>query len=428
MSKIKLNSIEVSKNRILYDYSVSDDITKYFNLQQPFFIEYDEDISMVPEAILVVPFLTNILPIAWITDSEVVVDSVDRVFFESIPKFKKGYADMYPHVVFAGRLKATTIVDCCYAPSGRTAVFFSGGLDSYCALIRNLEQKPVLMTLWGADVRLDDVEGWNTVKNAVVETADIFGLGSCFIKSSFTLFLNNAALNNDFGYISPRGWWGAIQHGIGIIGHAAPYAWKHRLSVQYIAASFCDNDQNVHCASYPTIDGKVAFGSCLINHDSFDYSRQDKIKAVTDFSNKTAMPINLRVCWESAGGKNCCKCEKCYRTIMGILVSGNNPRNYNFDIKLNATDLGEIESYLVWHCGKGVSLEFLWGPIKNTAIQNKAMLREKEYFRYIKWIYSIDLSDIEHHPIRKKYETTTKLKLFILKFVPQSIYKKYKHK
>jgi hypothetical protein len=38
----------------------------------------------------------------------------------------------------------------------------------------------------------------------------------------------------------------------------------------------------------------------------------------------------LRVCWDSRGGRNCCACEKCYRTIAGLLAEGVDPEKYGF--------------------------------------------------------------------------------------------------
>ena len=33
----------------------------------------------------------------------------------------------------------------------------------------------------------------------------------------------------------------------------------------------------------------------------------------------------------SKGGGNCCKCEKCLRTLLAILVEGYDPHNYGFN-------------------------------------------------------------------------------------------------
>lgn len=422
MGKIVLKHIAVQGSKITYEFNVSNELQIYFN-DHPFSVEYEEDMTDVPYAILAIPFLTNVLPIAWITDSEIMVESVDKSFYESIPLFKKGYEDMYPQVSFKGKLTAETVDDCCYPHSGRTAVFFSSGVDSYCTLIRNISRKPDLITIWGSDITLDNTDGWRKVKEATIEAAETFGLEKVFIKSSFRLFINYKALDELSRNISTRGWWGGIHHGIGIIGHAAPYAWKHHISIQYIAASYCDKDTNVQCASYPTIDGNVKFGSCIVSHDSFDYNRQAKINEIIRFHDSTGLPMRLRVCWESSGGGNCCSCEKCSRTIMGILVTGKNPKDYNFDMVLNKETLAVMRNLVVWSDCKKISLGPLWAPIQAEAIKNKNQLKKLWYYKYIKWIYAINFSDIEHNPIRRRYESITGVKVFLSRFIPKPLYK-----
>lgn len=398
---------------------------KYFNFSQLFFIEYDEDISMVPEAILVIPFLTNVLPVAWLTGAEIFVKNVDKNFFESIPRFRQGFIDMYKSVSFSGKFTADEIVDCSYAPSGQTAAFFSGGVDSYCTLVRNIDNHPGLITIWGSDIALKDLSGWNRVKKATLEAAADFGLKSAFIKSSFRNFINYEALDGEFFDVLHNGWWGGIQHGIGIIGHAAPYAWKHRLSGLYFAATLSAVDKNVQWGSYPTVDGEVRFGSCEVFHDSFDYTRQDKIAALARFREKTSLPFKLRVCWESPGGGNCCSCEKCYRTIMGILVSGGDPNDFNLPITLNRDTFKKIKTLVVWGPKRYISYRY-WDPIKQAAVQNKTKLKKSGLWKDVKWLAEVDFSDIENNRYRKREQAVFNIKNTAKKIIPGSILKRLK--
>ena len=73
--------------------------------------------------------------------------------------FKQGYIDMYPKVDFKGTLIASNIIDNSYIPSKRTASFFSGGVDAFSTLISHVDEKPVLVTLWGSDIKLTDIKG-----------------------------------------------------------------------------------------------------------------------------------------------------------------------------------------------------------------------------------------------------------------------------
>lgn len=425
MGKIKLNSITAAGGRVLYDYYASDDLKKYFDFSHPFYIEYDEDITMVPQAILTVPFLANVLPIAWLADAEIVVESVDKSFFESTLKFKQGFQNMYPSVPFAGKLTAENIVDCGYAPSGKTAAFFSGGVDSYCTLIRNIAQTPDLITLWGADISLDDPAGWELVKKSTVETAADFGLTPVFIKSDFNRFVSHSALDGDFFARLNNGWWGGIQHGIGIISHAAPYAWKHGIDAVHFAATLSRADKNVQWASYPTVDGEIKFGVCRVFHDSFDYTRQDKIDAIARFRESTGQPVKLRVCWEAPGGGNCCRCEKCYRTIMGILVSGGNPREYNLAFDANSESLRQIRTLVAWGTKRHISYRY-WDPIKQAAVKNKKQLLTAGLWKDVKWLTKVDFSDVENNRYRKRQETVFSLKRAGKKLIPGAVIKAIK--
>ena len=93
-NEIKIIDIQKKENKIIYDYDVDGDVGNYLIREKKFYIEYDENIEKVPDSILVIPFLCNILPIVWITNSTLIVDKIDKNFYESIDKFKKGYIDM----------------------------------------------------------------------------------------------------------------------------------------------------------------------------------------------------------------------------------------------------------------------------------------------------------------------------------------------
>ena len=125
------------------------------------------------------------------------------------------------------------------------------------------------------------------------------------------------------------GWWHGFQHGIGITSHAAPYVFMHKFKNIYIASTY-SNKYKGTCASDPTIDNYLHMGKCATIHDGFEFSRQDKIRRICEYSRRTGMEIQLRVCWISSGGKNCCACEKCYRTICAILAEGENPASFGF--------------------------------------------------------------------------------------------------
>lgn len=423
MGEIKLNSVEITGNRVFFDYSVSDEIEKYFNLQEPFFIEYSEDISAVPPAIVAIPFLANFLPIAWVTNSILWAESADKDFVEHVELIKQGYVDMFPRASLGGSLAVQNIVDCTYTKTDKTAAFFSGGVDSVCTLIRNLEDKPALMTLWGSDMMLRDIEGWAKVKENTTKTALTFGLEKTFIKTNFRQVLNYRELDKLCAPFTDRGWWGSLQHGIAITAHSAPYVWLHKISTQYIGASLCNRDKNVHSASYPSIDEHLVIGSCRTVHDSFDLDRQQKIDEIIRFQKESDLPIFLRACWESKDGGNCCRCEKCFRTIMGIVATATDPKDFGFDININRANLKKIKTFISWSEPHGLIFDYCWSPIKAKIKNDKRTLKKSGLYKDIRWVTHIDFLNIQNNRYRKRQQAVFNIKLAVKKLLPNSLLK-----
>lgn len=327
MNRIILETVACAAHRISYRYRVEGEIGRFFHPEQEFFVEYSADITGVPESLAAIPFVCNVLPIVWVTGAELVVPALDADFFSHIEEIKAGYVAMYPRMTFGGKVTVGEAVKSEAAPTEKTAAFFSSGVDAYATLIRHYDEHPTLVTLFGSDVKLTDTEGWRLVKGNVETAAKEFGCETLFIRSSFRLFLDEGALS---GYVREKagdGWWHGFQHGIGLIGHVAPYAWKARLKTMYIASSYT-KDIPATCASDPTIDNHVHMGSCHTVHDCYDLTRQDKVASICTFHQKTNIPIHLHVCWISEGGDNCCECEKCLRTIFEFLAEGADPRTY----------------------------------------------------------------------------------------------------
>lgn len=387
MNEIILKAINKKKRQIQFDYEVHGAISKYFTEKQ-FIIEYPDCIEEVPDSIACIPFVCNVLPIIWLTDSVLVISELDRVFYESIPEFKHGYVKMFPETDFKGTIAVDHIVENHYLNTGKAAMFYSGGLDSVQSLISHLDEKPVLLAVWGADIQYDNEEGWRLVHRVIEETAYKFHLQEGIIHSTFREFDNEILLNKTFSIQLQDDWWHGLKHSIGLLGHVAPYAWIHQINIQYIAASNCPADGKVRCASDPSIDNYVKFTDCKVIHDGFEYSRQDKVHNLVEFCKKRNQYFPLHVCWQSQSGTNCCHCEKCYRTIAELLAEGENPENFGFD---NAkTGLKNMRFVLV---ANPPVYKNYWIDIRKRAIENKKKVCKTQYYKEFKWILK---SDFEH--------------------------------
>lgn len=348
--KVKL---KIEENKILYNYDVSGPWREAFNVDgiegwyavvgngiHEFFIEYNENVEAVPHSIAVIPFLCNVLPIAWLYDAEVIVDELDLDFYNSIEKFKKGYIDMYPTLQFKGKLTFGKLVKNRHSiftnlsyplKRNKAIVLFSGGVDANFTLLNKLDEKPFLVTLWGSDLFFKNTDEWEMVSSQNKETADRLKLPYSSIKTSFRLFINYKVLDERFVKVSgASSWWHGFQHGIGIISHTAPLAWMYRIKRVYISSSYSYKDGDIKCASYPTIDNELRFCGSEVIHYDFNVTRQEKVESICRIANERGLKVNLRVCWQHAKGTNCCRCEKCVRTILAIQAEGYDPNDFGF--------------------------------------------------------------------------------------------------
>lgn len=327
--KIEITDVSVAENRIECRYNVSGEIKKYFT-DVPFYAEYSVPVRETPVSVAVIPLICQMLPIAWIFDAEIIVPEIDEDFFNSMPEFREGFIKMYPRLQFLGKLTAGRVVKNSPVNSTYPSVaFFSGGVDAFQTVIQHLDEKPMLALLWGFDVNPDNTEGWANVERHAQETAKDLGLELLIVKTVFRRILEEGKLT---AYVLPKAedsWWHGFQHGLGLIGHIAPFAYCYGTKAVYISASFT-KDFNPCCASDPTIDNFVRYCGCQTVHSGYDCERQEKVRQICAFSNETQTPISLRVCWESSGGSNCCRCEKCTRTIMNILAIKQDPSQFGF--------------------------------------------------------------------------------------------------
>jgi len=91
-----LKSIENKENTLKYDYEVSADIEKLFNIDNKLKIEYYDDISLVPYESACIPFITGILPTIYLKDITVYVDKIDMDFYNAFDNIREGYKQMLP--------------------------------------------------------------------------------------------------------------------------------------------------------------------------------------------------------------------------------------------------------------------------------------------------------------------------------------------
>lgn len=320
---IKIDGCHIDNNTIRYDYKVSSDLSRYFNPKQPFFVSYDTDISSVPQSIAVIPLLANLMPIAWFVGFDVEVDEVDATFFKSLEELKAEFAIHFKNIK-PSTLKATRLVGN-VIPGDEAALLFSGGLDSFESLTRNIDKNPYLVSVLGADIDLSDDKRWNDFKRFNALEPIVNNDRLCYVTSNLRTFYTF-----DVDLLVDVNWWGKIQHGMALISLIAPLSFVKGIRTVMIASSNT-GEVSFGWGSTSETDEKVRWANSQVIHDGFQFRRTDKIDNVVNFGKRTGQNVKLRVCYsEWRDGYNCSECPKCQRTILGLLLSGANPADFGF--------------------------------------------------------------------------------------------------
>lgn len=411
MEVITLNSILKQGDTVYYDFAYTSGLKKYFT-GKPFTINYAENIELVPDAILAVPFVGSIIPIVWLTHCELRLNSLDKAFYECLPNLKKGYETMFPESKFEGNIKVRELTDSVEMLTPHCAMFYSGGVDSMYTFINHLDERPDLLSIWGSDIKYENETGWKLVHQAIEEAAEKCGLPEVFFHSTFREFDDEGVLHAEFSSRLKDGWWHGVKHGIALLSHVAPYAYLHHITKMYIASSHCPEDGLVRCASNPLTDNQVKFVNCQVVHDGFENSRQKKIKKIIDFNLKEELYLPLHVCWESQSGGNCCHCEKCYRTIVGILIENGDPSKYGFSNWKK--ELVEMRKNMVENKNHYIeTYSSYWTHISERIREQSNNLKYKTYWKDIKWIGKTDFKNIDSIKLDLKYRIYRKLSQII---------------
>ena len=375
MDTVKLQHISYSDNgqKINYAYTAQGNAQKYFVQEKPLYSKYLVDVSTVPDSIAVIPFLSNLLPIAWFAGFTIEVDEVDEDFYHSQEIVKKEFEKRDTSRTLSGGLTAKTLIknNC---KGDKTAMLFSGGVDAYATYIRAYEQKPDLITLLGADIEIEDQKQWTEFTDFIENEELLKNNHKEYIETNLRDFYTYQVelLLNDIG------WWGKVQHGLALIGALAPLSFLYNYGSIYIASSYTDNI-DIDWGSTPEMDEKITWGGGIkVFHDGYELKRQDKVDLIAGFASNTNTKFRLRVCYSERRTEfNCSSCEKCFRTILGLILNGKDPNDYGFNV-----DEGIYEKfYTVLDIGgasKGV--RYFWWELmeKAKSVDDFFIFKDKE--------------------------------------------------
>lgn len=381
MEGIIIKNVTCKENRVDIDFSVSEGLEKFFLPEHHFFAEYTCDISDVPESVLVVPLLSNLLQFSWLVDCVVWVNEIDKTFYNAIPRIKNAFQEMYPDYPFRGSLIPAKIVDNTYMPEQNAIALFTGGIDATTTFLRILDQRPILLNTNGwYKVDIVENEVYSADRSAIEKIAEANGVGACFVRSNFATFIRAEVIGKEFAKMTRSSWWFGFQHSLAFLGCAAVAGYAYKIMRIYIASSYTFG-QNVLCVSDPRIDNQFSVASMHAIHDGYELSRQDKVQFILEKVKDANVSVSLRVC--SFNTHNCCNCEKCFRSMLAIMAEGGDITKLGFE--LPDTFINCLKTFLKTQVMELDSDHILfWFDIMKRMEENYDNMKEKEVLHYLK--------------------------------------------
>ena len=187
-------------------------------------------------------------------------------------------------------------------PSDVIGQFFTGGVDSFYTLRRNLQRVQCLVNVHGFDIMLSDTDRFAWSRALLQRVADRLSLRLISVETDLRQHPLFQTLSWEVTHVAA----------LASIAHAlAP-----GLGQVHVASS----DVPPPWGSHPSLDRLWSSAAVTLINDEEGVRRLDKVKAIADWE---LVHDSLKVCWENrTADLNCGFCEKCVRTQAQFAVAG----------------------------------------------------------------------------------------------------------
>jgi len=331
---IKICDLHATDNILTAGFEFSENLKVFFSTKK-YFAHYDVDISNLDYSILAIPVVSTLVHLAWATGAVIHLDSIDKTYYESIKRLSYVYKNKYKNFSTTNISCANGLVD--NRESGdMQALLFSGGVDSLYSYACNYKAgKLALISVWGLDVPLNRPTFWENVRRKLSDFAERNRNDIHFIKTNVQEIFQSDILNKKFAI---HGWWQDISHGLITSSLCAPLSITefNKILLSSSGKGF------VGATSLLRDAGGISWSGVSVSVCGDTLTRHEKLKSLK--LNPTYLSY-LRVCWSQHTYYNCGKCEKCLRTIIGLLLEGIDPNMCNFQINDRTLDL--VKSYFI---------------------------------------------------------------------------------
>ena len=338
----------------------------------------------------------------WVTNTVMCVKELDLTFYNSLHRIRDAYQRLYSHYPLKGNIIPANFIDNKLEPNREALLLFSGGLDANSTYVRHHDKNPLLFNIQGWYKTPSDKD---IAAEADIRDIGIFakkeGLDSSYAKSNFATIVDENLWTKNIRPNFGDSWWHGFQHSMAFISIAIPIAYKHGIKNIYIASSvpmgeFC------MCASHVTTDSEFRYaeiGKCI--HDGSELVRQDKIKLVVDYQRKSGEPYLMRVC--SFNDHNCCECEKCFRTVLGLVAEGADIKDFGFYLDKPLKEYWEDVMYRRSGLMSFKSERVLHWPYIIPKMKENYDKMTQEQKEFVDWFLSFDFAKMQKESRMRYY-------------------------
>jgi len=187
----------------------------------------------------------------------------------------------------------------------RTALCFSGGVDSFYTLLRSEHTINSLVTVHGYDIELQDVTRMAALRSSIQSVAAETNVKPIIIRTNL----------REHPVVARAPWGHAHGGALAAMGHLLSDSVERIL----ISSSYAYVNSRPWGSHWQT-DHLWSSERQQILHFGMELQRSGKLRAL---ANEPLVRQHLRVCWENRAAQgNCSRCEKCIRTRLVLADCG----------------------------------------------------------------------------------------------------------
>jgi hypothetical protein len=375
-----VESVSVSDHRV--SARAGSEITPEFLSEEIWVESRDLSFAGLSDEVAALPLILDAAPIIWSLGLQLEVKADDELL-RTLGVARGSMRELWPQFDWNGVVTAEAgAAKSAHSPAGsRTALLFSGGLDSTFSAFSLLDENPILLTVHGGrDLALADESAWAAVATTAENFAGRYGLRHHSLRSNFTAAVT-PALEARFSEL-PVSYWAAIQHGLGLTGVALPAVAALGANRLVVSATHSTGHTS-GWGSHPTLEGQLRWNDVQVEHFGYDHDRTAKVRAIARIADERDIEIPpLIVCTRRSRDGNCLRCAKCLRTLGSVLVVGSEPRSFGFAIEAD-----EAREHLRENLQKMIdgsaNERYAWGAIIRAA---QVELETRRSDRFLKWL------------------------------------------